>query len=228
MAAKPADGTPYRQAYDSGREAQRRLLLDAASRILEGEGPQALTMRRIAGDVGCSTSVLYSMFGGKAGVAEALWCEGFARLHAALAAVDGDEPLARLARFGRAYRACALANRPYYAVMFARPIPGFDPSPQAYEASLRPLRLLTDAVADCVEAGVFRPVDPAHAARVLWAASHGAVSLELAGYEGAIDPEACYRHLTTAAAASFLASGVPARSRGAARKQGRTRKEARA
>jgi AcrR family transcriptional regulator len=210
MAAKPAAGTPYGRAYEAGREAQRRLLLDASSRLLETEGPQALTMRRIAGEVGCSTSVLYGMYGSKAGVAEALWCEGFERLHAALAAVDRQEPLARLAGLGQAYRTCALANRSYYAVMFARPIPGFEPSPEAYEVSLRPLRLLTEAVADCVEAGVFRPVEPAHAARVLWAASHGVVSLELAGYEGAIDPEACYQDLTAAATAAFVASRPPA------------------
>jgi hypothetical protein len=30
------------------------------------------------------------------------------------------------------------------------------------------------------------------------------VSLELAGYDGAIDPEACYEELMAAAAASFL------------------------
>jgi AcrR family transcriptional regulator len=205
MAARPAAGTPYAKAYEAGREAQRRVLLDAASRVLETEGPEALTMRRIAGEVGCSTSVLYAMFGGKAGVAEALWCEGFERLHAALAAVEVDEPLARLAAMGQAYRQSALANRSYYGVMFARPIPGFDPSPEAYEVSLRPLRLLTEAVVACVEAGVFRPVDPAHAARVLWAASHGAVSLELAGYEGAVDAEACYQDLLAGAASWFFA-----------------------
>jgi AcrR family transcriptional regulator len=205
MAAKPAEGTPYGRAYAAGREVQRQLLLDAASRLLEAEGPEALTMRAVAGEVGCSTSVLYSMFGGKAGVAEALWCEGFERLHGTLETVDGGEPLARLAAMGQAYRASALANRSYYAVMFARPIPGFEPSPEAYEVSLRPLRLLTEAVAACVEAGVFRPVDPAHAARVLWAAAHGAVSLELAGYEGAVDAEACYRDLLGAAAAWFFA-----------------------
>jgi hypothetical protein len=119
---------------------------------------------RIAGEVGCSTSVLSSMLGGNAGVAEALWCEGFERLHTALAAVDGDEPFARLAGLGRAYRTCALANRSYHAVMFALPIPGFDPSPAGYEASLRPLRLLTDAVVECVAVdppGPWRPLaDP--------------------------------------------------------------------
>jgi len=205
MAAKPAAHTPYGRAYEAGREAQRRLLLDAAGRLLESEGPEALTMRRIAGEVGSATSVLYSMFGGKAGVAEALWCEGFERLHAALAAAEGDGPLARLAAMGQAYRACALSNRSYYAVMFARPIPGFAPSPEAYEVSLRPLWLLTEAVAACVEAGVFRRVDAAHAARVLWAASHGAVSLELAGYEGAVDADRCYEDLVAAAAAWFFA-----------------------
>jgi len=40
-----------------------------------------------------------------------------------------------------------------------------------YEVSLQPLRLLPDVVAECVAAGVSRPVDPAHAARVLWAAT---------------------------------------------------------
>ena len=60
---------------------------------------------------------------------------------------------------------------------------------------------------------MFRPVDPAHAARVLWAASHGAVSLELAGYEGAIDAEGCYRDLLSAAAAWFFAPRTPTTTR---------------
>ena len=209
--AKAAPGTPYREAYEAGRDAQRRVLLDAASALLESEGPDALTMRRIAAEVGCSTSVLYSSFGGKAGVAEALWLEGFARLHDALAAVDAEEPLARLAAMGRAYRDSALANRSYYAVMFGRPIPGFEPSPAAYEQSLRPLHLLTDAVAACIEAGTMRPAEPAHVARVLWAAAHGAVSLELAGYEGAVDAEACYDDLLAGAASWFLSSGARGR-----------------
>lgn len=203
--ARPAATTPYWEAYQTGRDAQRQVVLDAASGILQAHGPDALTMRRIAGEVGCSTSVLYTMFGGKAGVAEALWREGFERLRIALAAVEDDEPLARLAAMGRAYRANALENRAYYSVMFSRPIPGFEPSPDAYAESLRPLQLLSDAVADCVAAGVFRNVDPAHVARVLWAAAHGPVSLELAGYEGAVDSESCFDDLVAGAAAWFFA-----------------------
>jgi hypothetical protein len=40
---------------------------------------------------------------------------------------------------------------------------------------------------------------------VLWAAAHGSVSLELAGYEGAVDPESTYDDLLAAAAAWFFA-----------------------
>jgi AcrR family transcriptional regulator len=201
---RPAADSPYGKAYAAGRQAVRRLVLDTASRLLEAEGPEALTMRRIAGEVGCSTSVLYTMFGGKAGVAEGLWREGFERLRTALERIDDDDPLGRLAALGRAYRENALANRAYYAIMFQRPIPGFQPSAQAYAESLRPLHILVDAAADCIRAGVFRDADPTRIAGVLWAAAHGAVSLELAGYEGAVDAEARFQELMAAAAAWFF------------------------
>jgi AcrR family transcriptional regulator len=202
---RPAADSAYGQAYAAGRQAVRRLVLDVASRLLEAEGPEALTMRRIAAEVGCSTSVLYTMFGGKSGVAEGLWREGFERLRQAMERVEADDPLGRLTALGHAYRSNALANRAYYAVMFQRPIPGFEPSAEAYADSLRPLHILVGAVADCLEAGVFRAADPTHVATVLWAAAPGAVSLELAGYEGAADAEARFQDLLAAAAAWFFA-----------------------
>jgi AcrR family transcriptional regulator len=202
---RPAADSAYGQAYAAGRQAVRRLVLDVASRLLEAEGPEALTMRRIAAEVGCSTSVLYTMFGGKSGVAEGLWREGFERLRQAMERAEADDPLGRLTALGHAYRSNALANRAYYAVMFQRPIPGFQPSAEAYADSLRPLHILVGAVADCLEAGVFRAADPTHVATVLWAAAHGAVSLELAGYEGAADAEARFQDLLAAAAAWFFA-----------------------
>lgn len=201
----PATGSPYAEATMVGKQTQRRLVLDTASALLEAEGPGALTMRRIAGEVGASTTVLYTMFGGKAGIAEALWREGFDRLRGALESASGPDPLSRLAAMGEAYRANALANRSYYAVMFERPIPGFEPSADAYTEAVRALRVLADGVRACIAAGVFRSVDPDHAAGVLWAAAHGSVSLELAGYEGAREAEARFTDLMHASASWFLA-----------------------
>lgn len=65
MPSRPAAGTPYAAAAAAGKHALRTLVLDTASRLLEDDGPDALTMRRIASEVGCSTTVRYTMFGGK-------------------------------------------------------------------------------------------------------------------------------------------------------------------
>jgi AcrR family transcriptional regulator len=203
--AAPGDPTPYQVAQRSGQEALRRTLLDAASRLLVAEGPGALTMRRVAGAVGCSTTVLYTMFGGKEGLADALYREGFERLRRRLEAVAGDDPLGRLAALGHAYRANALAERAYYGVMFQQAIPGFRPSAASLAAAGASLEVLARAVRAAMDAGALRPGDPQAVAEVLWAAVHGVVSLELAGHFPA--PEAGadrFRSLASAAILPFL------------------------
>lgn len=75
----------------------RALLLSAASTLLADEGPEALTVRRIAATAGVSTMGVYSRFGGKDGVVDALFREGFDGLLAAmLEAPTTDDPLADL------------------------------------------------------------------------------------------------------------------------------------
>jgi AcrR family transcriptional regulator len=203
---RTAEPTPYQLAQRQGQDALRRTVLDAASRLLVGEGPQALTMRRVAGAVGCSTTVLYTAFGSKDGLADALFREGFQRLRRRLEAVaPGDDPLARLRALAHAYRESALASRSYYGVMFQQAIPGYRPSAESLAAAGASLEVLTDAVRACMDAGVLRAGDPQAVAEVLWAAVHGAVSLELAGHFP--DPEVAadrFRTLAVAAATPFL------------------------
>jgi AcrR family transcriptional regulator len=197
--------TPYRLAQRSGQEALRRVLLDGASRLLVAEGPGALTMRRVAAAAGCSTTVLYTMFGAKEGLADALYREGFERLGRRLEAVTGGDPLTRLRALGDAYRANALAERAYYGLMFQQAIPGFEPSPASLAVAGASLEVLAQAVRAAMDAGALRPGDPRAVAEVLWAAVHGAVSLELAGHFP--DPEVAadrFRTLASAAIIPFL------------------------
>jgi AcrR family transcriptional regulator len=194
----------------------RRALLDAASRLLIAEGPGALTVRRVAGAVGCSTTVLYTMFGGKEGLADALYREGFERLRRRLEAVADDDPLARLGALANAYRDNALAERSYYGVMFQQAIPGFRPSAGALAAAGASLEVLVRAVRAAMDADALRPGDPRAVAEVLWAGVHGVVSLELAGHFP--DPEAGadrFRSLASAAILPFLTDhpAVPPASR---------------
>ncbi|MGW0753976.1 TetR/AcrR family transcriptional regulator [Streptomyces sp. NPDC002587] len=121
--------TPYRDAQRVGHDAVRATILDRAIHLLVAAGPAALTMRRIAADIGSSTKVLYTMFGGKEGLIDALYREGFARLRRAQESVpDSTGPLAHLNALGTAYREHALSEPAYYRVMFEQSVPGFRPS----------------------------------------------------------------------------------------------------
>src|SRR5918997_4582806 len=86
--------SPIMQARQHGQDTLHRALLDTASQLLADEGPQALTMRRVAASAGCSTTVLYGAFGSKDGLADALYREGFERLARRLAEAEAavDDP----------------------------------------------------------------------------------------------------------------------------------------
>ena len=115
----------------------RATLLDAARTLLEADGPAALTVRRIAAEAGMSTMNVYSRFGGKDGVVDELYCEGFHRLREYVAKhAKSDDPVENFRAPGVAYRDFALENRTFYSVMFFRPIPGYVPSPAARRVAL--------------------------------------------------------------------------------------------
>lgn len=193
----------YERVQDAGQAAVRAALLDVASGLLVTEGPQSLSMRRVATAAGCSTTVLYTMFGGKEGLTEALYIEGFARFRRRFQAVPYDpvDPLAYLWDLGRAYRENALAECNYYGLMFEKPIPDFTPSAEAHAAARATFAFLERAVTACMEGGHIGPGDPAVMAGALWAIVHGVVSLELAGH--LTDPDTVFETATMACALSF-------------------------
>jgi AcrR family transcriptional regulator len=155
-------------------------LLRAAGEVLATEGPAALTVRRIAHEAGISTINVYSRFGGKDGLLEQLYLEGFRRLADAMnAEPTTDDPLDDLLRCGLAYRRFALEHTTLYRVMFDRALPEFQPDDDTLAAAVETLELLAARVERVVDAGEFAPVDGLHTAATIWAACHGAMSLEL-------------------------------------------------
>ncbi len=184
--SKPVAVTDYRRAKERGREALRLGILDAAGRLLVEEGPQALSMRRVAREVNASTQVLYTIFGGKDGLANELFLEGFERLTRAHgAALRSDDPLRHIYDRAETYFENALANPNYYRVMFFDAIPGFRPSEETLAKIWRTFDALTEAVRACARAGLFaREVEeePREAALSLWSAAHGVASLRIAGH----------------------------------------------
>jgi AcrR family transcriptional regulator len=173
---------PVRDIRAEGKEAMRLGLLDIASGLLEQEGPEALSMRRIAEQAGCSTTVLYTLFGGKEGLANGLYLEGFRRLQEALEKVNEGDALENLKSLNRTYRQVALQNPTYYAVMFERPIPEYRPSDENRQQAWASMQPLIGTIQSCISQGIFKDNHADIMAMELWTIAHGLVSVELAGY----------------------------------------------
>jgi AcrR family transcriptional regulator len=192
----------YARGHRSTYDEFRNRLLEVASKLLASAGPESLTVRRIAAEAGCSTQVIYTMFGSKEGLAEALYLEGFERFRRRLEAVPNrGDPLEHLIALGPAYREAALAEPGYYSLMFERAIPGFVPSERARTLARAALNIVDRVVADCISAGYLVPTQPRKIADALWAAAQGALSLERAGH---LPDGTTYETLTTAAAHFFM------------------------
>ncbi|MDZ7704261.1 MAG: TetR/AcrR family transcriptional regulator [Trueperaceae bacterium] len=79
-----------RPLSDPKRIRTRQALLEAASDVVVTKGPNALNLRRVADAVGVSTQMIYTMFGNKEGLLEALLVEGADRLYQRLDSVSDD------------------------------------------------------------------------------------------------------------------------------------------
>ena len=163
------------------RDEQGRRILEVASELLSQEGASALSVRRIATAAGCSTMGLYSRFGGKDGVVDELFAEGFERLTEAMRAIPTTyDPLVDLRRCATCYRDTAVANATHYMVMFGGAVPGFVPSDASHELAHEAFGGLVTKVARCTDAGLFSGA-PDDIAEILWGSIHGLVMLELVG-----------------------------------------------
>jgi AcrR family transcriptional regulator len=155
-----------------------RALLHAAHDLLAHEGPEALTVRRIAAAAGMSTMNVYSRFGGKDGVLDHLFIDGFQRLGQAMDDVaPSDDPIEDLRRAGEAYRDFARRWPTYYSLMFDRAA-HHQPSEAALATALATLTRLVHLVQRAMDAGAMVRGDAFAVAAGLWALQHGLVSLE--------------------------------------------------
>ncbi|MFE0704553.1 TetR/AcrR family transcriptional regulator [Streptomyces sp. NPDC058872] len=159
-------------------------LVQAAARLLVEEGPAALSTRRLAAEVGTSTTAVYTWFGGKDDLVRAMVRDGFRLLDLQLGSVgESRDPVADIGALGWAYRRNALEHRHLYSVMFGGAVlGGFSLTDEDRQHGRYTLRFLLRAVERCMEEGRFAPGEPQLVAHQMWIALHGLVTLELGGY----------------------------------------------
>lgn len=156
-------------------------IVAAALTILRTDGPSALTVRNITDAAGCSTSGVYTHFGGKAGVVEAIFIDGFDSFDLAIGPGLGTGDLLAA---GRAYRSWALDHPTQYMVMFGRAVPDYEPSDTATSRASKVFDHLVDGVR---RADVTTQADARAWAFHLFATVHGYVMLELSSMSAQVE-----------------------------------------
>jgi AcrR family transcriptional regulator len=161
-------------------------VLDAAIALLREGGAEALSMRRLATQLGVSTQVVYSRVGGKSEVARALHDRAFAEL---LATID-HRVRARGSRehvheVAQHYFDHAAADPVRFALMFGTPIQEFVRDEAAQEVEVACFRQTwVAAVRSWLDAERPDRPDPTavRLAYRLWTAVHGVTTVHLAGH----------------------------------------------
>ena len=169
----------------------REQLIETAARILAEAGLDGLSTRRLANELGVSTMVVYTRFGSKPELLDAVVAEGFARQAVRLEGVaETGDPAADLVELGMAYRANAVENPHLYSIMYDG---NGEDSLRGDQAKLT-ADLFTAAAKRVVDAGMAVAGGPEVLAQLVWSLVHGWVGLELAGVVGRVaDPESALR-----------------------------------
>ncbi|WP_027927699.1 TetR/AcrR family transcriptional regulator [Amycolatopsis benzoatilytica] len=157
---------------------QRGRFLDAALAVLADRGVAGLTVRGVAERAGASTITVYTRFGGRTGLLDALYERAFDALGEELrtpAPADG-EGVADLLALALAYRRFALENPARYGLMFERSVHDYDPDPELRSGVIRTtFAELVTKISRVAPAGA----DPQECGYLFWTAMHGLVSVEL-------------------------------------------------
>jgi AcrR family transcriptional regulator len=163
----------------------RQRATGAAMHLFAEQGYDGVTMRALAAALDVSAMTPYRYFAGKEALFALVRAEAFRRFADVLqGALDRRaDPLERLRRLKRAYIGFALDERDAYRIMFELRQPDPADHPELVAESRRAFGVLHRTVAEAVAAGQLAG-DPLRLAYVMWADTHGLVSLHLAGKLG--------------------------------------------
>lgn len=155
------DQSPAGGVRARAREEMRRLILDAARARLAVDGPEGLSLRAVARDVGLVSSAVYRYVASRDALLTELIIESYDALGEAAeagdATVDRTDLVGRFVAIGLATRAWALAHPHEWALIFGSPIPGYAAPQDTIVAANRIPRLLVALLADAGRSGVPLP-----------------------------------------------------------------------
>jgi AcrR family transcriptional regulator len=171
-----------------GLDAER--VVDAAAGIADAEGLEAVTLARVAGELGVRAPSLYNHVDGRDDVLRAIAVRGVRELSSALReAAVGRSSADALTAAARAYRAYARAHPGRYAATVAAPTRGDEEHRAAASEAV-------DVMLAVMRGWDLEGDDAIHAVRAFRSAVHGFVAIEAAdGFGMAVDVDASFDRL---------------------------------
>ncbi|MBT4522771.1 MAG: TetR/AcrR family transcriptional regulator [Halieaceae bacterium] len=133
-----------RKDYHKGNV--REGLIEAAERVLHDEGLVALSLRRVAREVGVAPSAVYNHFKNREALLAAVAADGYRQIaELELAAYSGQSKSAAVVRgVARDYLHFAAANPNLYRLMFSHDVVGYRSDPELGQAGDRSFGISVD------------------------------------------------------------------------------------
>ncbi|MCG7378190.1 TetR/AcrR family transcriptional regulator [Paenibacillus sp. ACRSA] len=175
--------TTFQEARLQHSENLRQNIVHAAAALLQEHGPEAVTVRRVAERMECSTKIIYNLFGKKEGLAKHLYMEGCSLLSQTF---ENVLPQAAFDIYFRdltqAYWDFGIQQSSFYQLMFGGSFAEFKPDAESLQGTATALKQISGLVEVAIKQGLIQEKDPLLAVRLIWAPLHGVIHLYLGGH----------------------------------------------
>ena len=158
-------------------------VLDVALQVMAEQGVAGLSLGEVARRMGIRPPSLYVYFDSKNALYDAIFARGWGALGTVMEPIvgsAGSDVRAYLMRNAEAFVRWSVEHPAYSQLMFWRPVPGYEPSPEAYEPAVRLFERGRKALAALRDRGALRAdADVDELQRVWTMAISGVISQQL-------------------------------------------------
>ena len=141
------DAPPRRDRRAERHAATRAEVVQAAWELSDAQGLAGWSLRDVAAAVGMRAPSLYVYFDSKSALYDAMFADGCRALLDRLQGLPQDgEPTDLLRRGAREFVQFCVERPARHFLLFLRPIPGFEPSPESYALAQEAMALTTAAL----------------------------------------------------------------------------------
>ncbi|MDF9761101.1 AcrR family transcriptional regulator [Peribacillus simplex] len=197
----------YQEARLQNIENLRKLVVDTAATLLQEEGPEAVTVRKVSQKMGCSTKIIYNLFVNKEGLAQQLYLDGCKLLANEFEGTpQAADPAQHLQNLGEAFWQFSQCYSSYYKLMFGGAFADFKPDEESLNGTVTAMRQLLTVISNAQKQGLIPgQYDTELVIRVFWASLHGVIHLYMGGHLGDVQSaHAVYRQTLSLIVSSLL------------------------